>query len=107
MLTPNDYAPEAIFCEETRQLMNKIEFEHGGEEFDKAYPEGIPTSVLINTKDGKSFDSGMVKFPAGHAMNENLESQMKNIMQHKIKSLGKLAMEQDELKRFVVDLENI
>ena len=40
-------------------------------------------------------------------MNESLESQMKNIMQHKIKSLGKLAMEQDELKRFVVDLENI
>jgi hypothetical protein len=45
MLFPEDYAEKAIFCEKTREIMEKIIFEHGGEEYDNLYPEGIPTSV--------------------------------------------------------------
>ena len=49
MLLPNDYSQRAIFNEYTRTLMEKVQFEHGGEEYDKLYPEGIPTSISITT----------------------------------------------------------
>jgi len=39
--------------------MDKIHFEHGGEEYDKLYPEGIPTSVMMKTKH-KTVESGIV-----------------------------------------------
>ena len=45
MLTPNDYGKNALYDETTRKLMGKIEFIHGGVEYDAKYPEGIPTSV--------------------------------------------------------------
>jgi len=45
LLTPEDYSQSAIFNEKTRALMEKIEFEYGGEEYDALYPQGIPTSV--------------------------------------------------------------
>lgn len=38
---------------ETRDLMAKIEFHHGGKEYDDRYPEGIPTSVVIVDSNGK------------------------------------------------------
>lgn len=47
ILLPQDYSKEALFNEHTRQLMNKIELFHGGEEFDRNYPEGIPSQVSI------------------------------------------------------------
>lgn len=34
MLTPLDYSKEALFNETTRALMSKIEFAHGGVEYD-------------------------------------------------------------------------
>ena len=46
--------------------MTKIEFEHGGKEYDSQYPKGIPTSITIQTNKG-SFDSGLVLFPGGHS----------------------------------------
>lgn len=70
MLIPKDYTQNAIYSDVTRKLMSKIEFEHGGEEYDKLYPEAIPTSVIITTNDNKTYDSGMIKFPLGHAMND-------------------------------------
>lgn len=45
MLTPNDYGKNALYDETTRKIMEKIEFIHGGVEYDTKYPEGIPTSV--------------------------------------------------------------
>ena len=45
MLHPQDYAENALFNDETRMFMKKIQFEHGGEEYDNIYPEGVPTSV--------------------------------------------------------------
>jgi hypothetical protein len=32
--------------------MSKIEFSHGGVEYDSKYPEGIPTSMQVFTKSG-------------------------------------------------------
>ena len=50
MLTPHDYGADALYDETTRELMGKIEFEHGGEEYDSRYPDGIPTSLVIRTR---------------------------------------------------------
>ena len=50
MLAPKDYGAEAIYDKTTRNLMEKIIFEHGGPEYDKRYPDGIPTSVEITLK---------------------------------------------------------
>lgn len=105
MLLPQDYGKDALFNEVTRKLMTKIEFEHGGKEYDDLYPKGIPTSVKIETASGQVLDSGMVLFPGGHSQNETVSLQ--NIMQHKFIRLGQLALEKDELVKFVLNLENI
>ena len=52
MLLPNDYSYKALYNEVTRGLMAKIDFEHGGKEYDALYPKGIPTREV--------FDSGLV-----------------------------------------------
>ena len=95
MLLPNDYSQYALYNEVTRGLMSKIEFVHGGPEFDEKYPKGIPTSLQIETASGESIDSGLVEFPGGHAKNESVS--LAKILQHKFKRLGSLAMEKDEL----------
>ena len=50
MLAPKDYGSEALNDKNTRAIMEKITFEHGGPEYDKRYPDGIPTSVQITLK---------------------------------------------------------
>lgn len=45
MLEPKDYSQSAINNNFTRALMKKIDFSHGGPEYDKNYPDGIPTSI--------------------------------------------------------------
>jgi 2-methylcitrate dehydratase len=47
MLEPKDYGYDALKDATTRALMGKINFEHGGKEYDDKYPDGIPTSVQI------------------------------------------------------------
>ncbi len=89
MLLPDDYSHEALHNQKRRELMAKIGFEHGGASYDEKYPDGIPTSVVIKTKDGggersavlsacsciqvaragKEVDSGLIMYPAGHARN--------------------------------------
>ncbi len=91
MLEPYDYSADAIGNERTRALMEKIRFEHGGAEYDKRYPDGIPTSVVIEDTDGTAFESGMVMYPAGHA--RNTEADLHGILDHKFALLGKLAFE--------------
>ncbi|MEQ9206960.1 MAG: MmgE/PrpD family protein [Phycisphaerales bacterium] len=91
MLEPYDYSPQAIVNERTRSLMEKIEFFHGGKEYDDRYPDGIPTSVVIEDTDGTEFESGMVMYPGGHA--RNTEADLQGILAHKFNLLGKLAFE--------------
>ncbi|MHC4992603.1 MAG: MmgE/PrpD family protein [Planctomycetota bacterium] len=90
MLGPYDYRTDAIFHPETRGLMDKIAFEHGGPEYDERYPDGIPTSLIIHLDDGRTFDSGLVMYPAGHA--RNTANDLEAILQIKFDLLGELAL---------------
>eukprot|EP00808_Paulinella_micropora_P022918 g1618.t1 len=90
MLTPTDYSAEALACKETRALMEKISFAHGGAEYDSHYPEGIPTSIIITCKAGKKYDSKLVMFPAGHAANKTCD--LEGILNHKFRMLAALAV---------------
>jgi 2-methylcitrate dehydratase len=105
MLTPLDYGKLAINDEVTRSLMSKIEFVHGGPEYDSKYPEGIPTSVQVTLKDGTELDSGFVMFPGGHARCDSIS--YKEVLQHKFAVLGKLALNKQEMVRFMINLANI
>jgi len=51
-LSPEDFGLEALNNPNTRKLMNKITFEHGGKLYDDQYPKGIPTSLTITLSDG-------------------------------------------------------
>ena len=48
MLNALDYGKEALFNETTRKIMEKIDFQHGGVEYDTKYPEDIPASLEIS-----------------------------------------------------------
>jgi 2-methylcitrate dehydratase len=80
ILTPIDYSYKALYDQETRTLMSKIRFVHGGKDFDDKYPEGIPTQVDIVLGNGKKISSGLVMFPSGHARNTtcNLQDILNN-----------------------------
>ncbi|RYG40233.1 hypothetical protein EON79_22955, partial [bacterium] len=88
MLLPVDYGEAALFNPETRSLMERISFEHGGPEYDARYPDGIPTSVLVETRAGGRLDSGLVMYPVGHA--RNLEADLDAMLGFKWRALGAL-----------------
>lgn len=92
MLSPHDYKVDetAIFHPLTRSLMKKIRFEHGGQEYDARYPDGIPTSLVITTSEGRALDSGLVMYPAGHA--RDTRADLRGILAHKFKMHGELAL---------------
>merc|ERR1719491_2339972 len=69
MLSPYDYGHAALSDPDTRALMQKIEFSHGGSEYDEKYPDGIPTSMTVTTKSCGVLESGFVMYPTGHARN--------------------------------------
>jgi 2-methylcitrate dehydratase len=72
MLLPADYELSALHDWHTRRLMRRIEFVHGGAEYDALYPEGIPTRVEIEHERFGRFSSGLIQFPAGHARCEHI-----------------------------------
>lgn len=94
MLEPEDYSNDAIFHPVTRRLMEKIDFAHGGPEYDRRYPDGIPTSVVIKDTDGKEHDSGLVMYPAGHA--RNTQADLRDVLGHKFRLLAALASDTPE-----------
>ncbi len=102
-LGPHDFASAAINDKTTRGLMEKIEFAHGGPEYDAKYPDGIPTSVVITTTDGRTLDSGLVMYPSGHARNTTAD--LKGILENKFEQLGALAL--DDPKPLVSKLERL
>lgn len=104
ILLPTDYGKEALNNPHTRALMKKISFEHGGPEFDKKYPDGIPTQIKI-TADSKTLDSGLVMYPAGHA--RNTEADLEGILANKFEKFGRLALSEAENKWFIGNLDNI
>jgi len=100
MLMPEDYAPDAIAHAETRRLMELIRFEHGGEEYDRRYPDGIPTSLVIVDGGGKEHDSGLVMYPSGHARNTTAD--LEGILRTKFRRMAEIAVGDPEsiLERF-------
>ncbi|HZW10728.1 MAG TPA: MmgE/PrpD family protein [Phycisphaerales bacterium] len=91
MLNPLDYNRDAVFHPLTRQLMAKIDFRHGGDEYDRRYPDGIPTSVVITDASGARLDSGLVMYPAGHA--RNMTADLADLLGHKLTLMGRLAFD--------------
>jgi len=67
MLLPEDYSDYALFHPATRRMMERIEFVHGGLEFDARYPDGIPTLLELEHKNLGKLSSGLVMYPLGHA----------------------------------------
>jgi len=70
MLLPEDYSAAAIAAADIRGLIDRIEIEHGGPEYDALYPEGIPTSVAIEHASLGALDGGLVRYPLGHARSD-------------------------------------
>merc|ERR1711879_811927 len=101
-----DYGKQALFDPATRALMQKITFTHGGPDYDARYPDGIPTSIEISTKDGKTHSSGMVMYPPGHARNTSAD--LKQLLFTKNKMLGSCVFtEPAALEKFLKPLNNI
>ena len=88
MLSPCDYAEEnsALFHPLTRRLMKLIDFRHGGPEFDRRYPDGIPTSVEVSHAKLGPFTSGLVMYPQGHARAD--ANELSRLLEHKFRLLA-------------------
>jgi len=95
ILTPYDYDRASIHNTVTRSLMDKITFEHGGQDYDNKYPDGIPTSMVITDQAGKTYDSGLVMYPAGHARNTTAD--LLDILANKFRVMGSLAGDADSI----------
>ena len=70
MLLPDDYADAMIASGDVKRLIDRIVIEHGGAEYDRRYPEGIPTSVAIDHARLGTLGGGLVSFPLGHARSD-------------------------------------
>jgi 2-methylcitrate dehydratase len=70
MLLPDDYADDMIASVDVKRLIERIEIEHGGAEYDRLYPEGIPTSVAVDHARLGTLGGGLVSFPQGHARSD-------------------------------------
>jgi len=71
MLLPADYDDKSLFHPVTRELMDRVEFRHGGKDYDEKYPDGIPTTVELEHDDLGRLSSGLVMYPEGHARNRS------------------------------------
>ena len=91
MLTPYDFDNDAINNQATRVIMDTVSFVHGGSDYDEKYPDGIPTSIAITTRDGAVFDSGLIMYPSGHA--RNISCDLEDILRAKFVMLGQIALD--------------
>lgn len=91
MLLPADYSDEALHNPVTRSLMERIEFVHGGPEYDAKYPDGIPTSIELSHVSLGNFSSGMVLYPDGHARGS--AEQLSKTLEEKFRRLASLGVE--------------
>ncbi len=91
MLMPADYDDAALFDPLTRRLIDRIEFAHGGPEFDAKYPDGIPTSLEIEHADLGRLSSGLVMYPAGHARYAGAD--LDQLLTHKFQLLASLGVD--------------
>ena len=96
MLMPQDYDEISLIHPLTRQIMEKISLVHGGSEFDKRYPDGIPTMLEIDHAQLGHVSSGLVMYPEGHARNtsgrldELLRLKFQQLASHGVQSVDAL-----------------
>jgi len=90
MLEPSDYLDAALFHPLTRSLMERIDFRHGGAEYDAKYPDGIPTLVEIDHASLGTLSSGLVMYPEGHARNQS--GNLPALLEHKFRRLAGLGV---------------
>jgi 2-methylcitrate dehydratase len=90
MLLPDDYTDHALFHPLTRHLMRRIDFRHGGPEYDAKYPDGIPTSLEIEHETLGTLSSGLVMYPPGHA--RNTTANLDELLRHKFDRLAGLGV---------------
>ena len=90
MLLPGDYNEQSLIDGLSRRIMEKIEFRHGGDEYDAKYPDGIPTSLEIEHAELGTLSSGLVMYPVGHARNPSNE--LDGLLAHKFKQLAALGV---------------
>jgi 2-methylcitrate dehydratase len=92
MLAPNDYAEDdsALFHPLTRRLMRQIDFRHGGPDFDRRYPDGIPTTVEISHAQFGPLTSGLIMYPQGHARAD--QANLPALLDHKCRLLTEHAV---------------
>lgn len=90
MLVPSDYDEQNLFDPATRAAMDKIQFQHGGPEYDRKYPDGIPTTLEIDHDDLGQLTSGLVMYPLGHARNTSRE--LDEVLAHKFRLLASLGV---------------
>jgi 2-methylcitrate dehydratase len=106
MLTPYDYGHDALYDADTRKLMQKITFSHGGEKYDAAYPDGIPSSIDITLTSGEVIESGFVMYPSGHA--RNTSANLDDILNYKNKMLGDIVFgDSSSRDEFIDQLQRI
>jgi 2-methylcitrate dehydratase len=93
MIVPADYAEDdsALFHPLTRELMRRIDFRHGGPDYDRRYPDGIPTTVDVEHTALGKLSSGLVMYPEGHARSTN--SELPALLKHKFRLLAGLGVE--------------
>jgi 2-methylcitrate dehydratase len=93
MLAPVDYAEDdsALFHPLTRRLMQQIDFRHGGPDFDRRYPDGIPTTVEMSHAKLGPLTSGLVMYPQGHARAD--ANELPRLLEHKSRLLAGPAVE--------------
>jgi 2-methylcitrate dehydratase len=70
MLMPADYDAAALADPLTRRIIEKIEFVHGGPEYDAKYPDGIPTTLEMTFAGREPLTSGLVMYPEGAARSQ-------------------------------------
>jgi 2-methylcitrate dehydratase len=90
MLMPEDYGEGALVHPVTRSMMERIDFRHGGPEYDAKYPDGIPTSLEIEHRTLGTFSSGLVMYPEGQA--RNASSHLPALLGHKFRRLAGLGV---------------
>jgi 2-methylcitrate dehydratase len=105
MLAPEDYAENdtALFHPLTRRIMKQIDFRHGGPDYDRKYPDGIPTTVELSHANLGPLSSGLVMYPQGHARADG--SNLSAMLAHKCQLLTGAAV--DDVAALVARFSNL
>jgi 2-methylcitrate dehydratase len=104
MLMPEDYEEAALVHPVTRGLMERIDFRHGGPEYDAKYPDGIPTSLEIEHRTLGTLAGGLVMYPEGHA--RNASGHLPALLDHKFRRLVQIGVKDvDGLYRRLTNID--